>query len=378
MIRLLHTADWQIGITRHFLGDEAQSRYSEARLDAVRQMARRAAETRCDAVLVGGDVFESNLVDRQVVARTLDALAEFTVPVLLLPGNHDPLLGAGSVWESATFTARCPSNVTVLRDATPVSIADGRAEVVGAVWPSKRPIGDLVAAALDGLPVPRVPRIVLGHGAVDRLSPDPDDPALIGLEQLERAIVAGEVAYVALGDRHSATPVGTTGRIWYSGTPLVTDYSEDAPNRALIVEIDSDRVAVAPEPVGDWAFTRADFALTRDDDLAAVADWLEAQPDKRRCVAKLSFTGTVSLAGRLRLDALLDTYTDVFAALETWERRTDLVVVPDEADLSDIGASGFLAAAVTDLHALASGDGPDAPAAQDALSLLYRLSRDVS
>lgn len=375
MIRLLHSADWQIGITRHFLGEEAQSRYSEARLDAVRRMARIAADTSCDAVVVGGDVFESNLIDRQVVARALDALAEFTVPVFLLPGNHDPLLGAGSVWDSTTFASRCPPQVTVLGDATPVAIAQGRAEIVGAVWPSKRPVTDMVGTVLDRLEPSPIPRVLVGHGAVDTQSPDPNDPALIRLNRVEQALADGRVSYVALGDRHSVTQVGNTGRVWYSGTPLVTDYTEDAPNQVLIVEIDQGAVTVTPAPVGDWAFARADFDIGGDADLDTVADWLERQPDKRRCVAKLSLTGTVSLAGRLRLDAMLDGYADVFAALETWDRRTDLVTLPDDADLADIGATGFLASAIADLQTLAAGTGPDRDAAQHALSLLYRLSR---
>lgn len=378
MVRLLHSADWQIGMTRHFLAPEAQSRYSEARLEAIRRMATIAADAACDAVVVCGDIFESNLVDRQVVARALDALAEFTVPVFLLPGNHDPLLGAGSVWDAAAFASRCPPQVTVLRDATPVRIADGSAEVVGAVWPSKRPVTDLVAAVLADLRPADISRIVVGHGAVDRGSPDPNDPALIGLDNVERAIADGRVHYVALGDRHSVTDVGTSGRVWYPGTPLVTDYSEDAPNTALLVELDAGSVTVTPVPVGEWTFVRSAVELAGDDDVAALEGWLAARPDKRRCVVKLSFTGVVSLAAKLRLDAVLDAYADVFAGLEIWDRRTDLVVIPDDADLAEIGATGFLAGAIEDLKLLVAAGGRDGETAQDALSLLYRLSRDAA
>ncbi len=378
MVRLLHSADWQIGMTRHFLAPEAQSRYSEARLEAIRRMAAIAADASCDAVVVCGDIFESNLVDRQVVARALDALAEFTAPVFLVPGNHDPLLGAGSVWDAAAFASRCPPGVTVLRDATPVRIADGAAEMIAAVWPSKRPVSDLVGAVLAGLRPAEVPRIVVGHGAVDRGAPDPNDPALIGLDRVERAIADGLVQYVALGDRHSVTDVGTSGRVWYPGTPLVTDYSEEAPNAALLVELDNGAVRVTPVPVGEWTFVRSAVELAGDADVAALETWLAARPDKRRCVVKLSFSGAISLAAKLRLDAVLDAYADVFAGLEVWDRRTDLVVIPDDADLDEIDATGFLAAAIDDLNRLVHTGGPDGETAQDALSLLYRLSRDAA
>ena len=34
-MRFIHTADWQLGMTRYFLNGEAQPRYSAARRDAV-------------------------------------------------------------------------------------------------------------------------------------------------------------------------------------------------------------------------------------------------------------------------------------------------------------------------------------------------------
>lgn len=44
MIRFLHTSDWQLGMTRHFLSEGAQERYSQARFDAIRTMGRVAKD----------------------------------------------------------------------------------------------------------------------------------------------------------------------------------------------------------------------------------------------------------------------------------------------------------------------------------------------
>src|ERR1035438_4326805 len=113
MVRFLHTGDWQLGMTRHFLSADAQARYSEARLDAIRRIAALARTEGCAFVIVSGDVFESNHLDRQVVIRSLDAMAAFDVPLYLLPGNHDPI-NAGSVYRSAAFQDHCPEQVDVL------------------------------------------------------------------------------------------------------------------------------------------------------------------------------------------------------------------------------------------------------------------------
>ena len=51
MIKFLHTADWQIGMTRHFLKPEAQARFSAARLDAITTMAAIASRERCQFTL---------------------------------------------------------------------------------------------------------------------------------------------------------------------------------------------------------------------------------------------------------------------------------------------------------------------------------------
>ena len=38
MTTFIHTADWHLGMTRRYLSPDAQARYSEARIDAVREI----------------------------------------------------------------------------------------------------------------------------------------------------------------------------------------------------------------------------------------------------------------------------------------------------------------------------------------------------
>ena len=115
-MRFLHTADWQLGMTRHFLsagGGEAQSRYAAARREAVSGLGALAAEVGAEFVVVAGDVFEDNQLAPRVVSQSLEAMRAIGVPVYLLPGNHDPL-DPSSVYTSTLFLAECPPNVTVL------------------------------------------------------------------------------------------------------------------------------------------------------------------------------------------------------------------------------------------------------------------------
>jgi DNA repair exonuclease SbcCD nuclease subunit len=373
MTKFLHTADWQLGMTRHFLSDEAQARFTAARIETITTVGALAVEEGCSFVVVAGDVFESNQVERQVVVRSLEAMkATPGVTFYLLPGNHDPL-DAASVFRSKSFVDNRPDNVVVLESSEPVLAAEG-VEVVGAPWSNKRPLVDLVSSAVADLPRNGTLRVVVGHGSTDSLSPNPTDPALVVLRDLETAIATGTVHYVALGDRHSTTEVGATGRIWYSGAPEPTAYDEIDPGNVLIVDLSPDSVSVERHRVGTWRFVRQDFDVTGTEDCQKVEHFLEEISDKARTIVKLSLVGQLSLTDMDRLEAALDHASDLLGALERWERRSDLVALPDDNDFGGLGLSGFAAAALDDLREFGAGTGDDALTARDALGLLYRLA----
>ena len=372
MVKFLHTADWQLGMTRHYLSDEAQPRFSAARLDAIERIGLLATEENCEFVVVCGDVFESNHVRRQVVVRAFEKMAATPeLTFFLLPGNHDPL-DASSIYSSSAFTGNQPDNVRVLDGSAPVPGAPG-VELIPAPWPNKHPDTDLVDAACQGLGPADAVRIVVGHGTVDSMSPNPDDQKLIALEPIERRIESGLIHYVALGDRHSTTDVGSSGRAWYAGTQEPTDYSETAPGQVLVVELDADYINVVTRHVGTWRFVRREWPLSGREDIDALEEWLAGLDDKDRTIVKLSLIGQVSVAQKARLDAVLDYNGDLLAALETWDRRSDLVVLPDAADLDHFGLSGFAREALADLREMAES-GEEALTARDALALLYRLA----
>ncbi len=204
------------------------------------------------------------------------------------------------------------------------------------------------------------------------MSPDPSDPKAIALERLEERISAGLIHYVALGDRHSTTNVGTTGRVYYAGAPEPTDYDEIDPGNALIVDLNADHVNVDVKHLSTWRFLRSDWQMSSDKDIEALEEWLSILEKKDRTIVKVSMVGQVSVAQKARLDELLEHHADLLAALETWEKRSDLVVIPAATDFNDFALSGFAHEALLELSVMAeSGEQP--AAARDALALLYRL-----
>ena len=386
-MRFLHTADWQLGMTRYFLNGEAQPRYSAARRAAIAALGALATDVDAEFVVVAGDVFEHNQLAPRDVSQSLEAMRGIDVPVYLLPGNHDPL-DPSSVYTSALFTAERPDNVFVL-DRPGIHEVRPGLQLVAAPWYSKAPTTDLVGQVVgnlggfDGLhaaPVDGVTRVVVGHGAVDILVPDKDRASLIRLAALEAAIARGAVHYVALGDKHSRMNVGSTGRVWYSGSPEATNYDdiEPDPGQVLVVDIDESdplrSVQVDARHIGGWRFVSLRRAVDSGRDIADLDINLDLMPDKERTVVRLGLTGSLTVTDRAALDTCLDRYARLFAAVVPWDKQTDIAVMPADGEFDDLGIGGFAAAAVDELVTTARSTGEDADDARAALALLLRLA----
>jgi DNA repair exonuclease SbcCD nuclease subunit len=368
-------------MTRAFLPAESQARYTDDQFAAIHALARIAREQACALVVVAGDVFDSIQPDRRIVSRAVDALADFDVPVYLLPGNHDADSPA-ALWSTSNIIERLPTNVTVIRDTAVLRIPGVRAEVVGAPWPSRKAERDLVASVLESLAPPEagIVRIAVVHGATDLLARDEADPSLISLATLERAISDRLITYAALGDRHSMTSLGTSGSVWYSGAPLATDYREVAANKALIVDVDPVTWVLTVEPVevGTWQFVTQTFNIDGLQGVATVESYLQTLLNKERTVVKLEFVGTVNLSTYAALEDVIDRSRDLFAALEESKSHQEFVVLADGADLSDLDLSGFAHEALVELVDAARGNEGAAEVARDSVMLLHRLAARAS
>ena len=295
-MRFLHTADWQLGMTRHFLSGEAQPRYSAARRDAVAALGALAADGGAEFVVVAGES-SSTTSSHRARSASRGGHARYRRSGVPVAGQPRPL-DASSVYTSTLFLAECPENVSVLDRAGVLEVRPGL-QIIAAPWRSKAPTSDLVGAVIADLPADGVTRIVVAHGGVDNLDPDPGNPSLIRLAAVEAALARGAVHYVALGDKHCRTEVGCTGRVWYSGSPEVTNFDdiEPDPGHVLVVDIDQDDpqrpVRVDARRVGRWRFvTLRGSEVDGGRDVADLDLNLDLMPDKERTVVRLALCGS--------------------------------------------------------------------------------------
>lgn len=375
----IHTSDLQIGMTRKFLSPEAQARFDDARLQAIKRLGALADERGAEFIVVAGDVFEHNSLERETRGRALEVLRALPVPVYLLPGNHDPLV-ADSIFNS---TVDIPG-VTVLSDSQPVPVRDG-VEIVGAPLLAKHASEDLCAKAIRDLEPTENVRILVGHGQAEGYGTE-DTAALIDVAGLDDAISRGVIDYVALGDTHSTQSLSPSGRVWFSGSPETTDYFDRTPGvaggetdsgNALVVSVHKDglnsSVEVDKVPVGAWTFEARFWEVADADDVDTVIEDLKAYPDKDRTVIKYALSGTLGLEATRTLQGELDDLEPIFAALYERDRLMSLHLEPDAEELENLPLTGYAKDAMRELVEQAGTD----TTAGDAVNLLFRLSKEV-
>jgi DNA repair exonuclease SbcCD nuclease subunit len=180
-----------------------------AGLAAVLNAARRLD---ADLVVLAGDTFDCHRLPTDFLDRAAGVISSAAMPVVLLPGNHDPLV-AGSVYHHAALAESANLHVIGVSHDESVLFADLGLEIWGR---PHRDYGDMI-------PLERPRRrssrwqIALAHG---HYMPVPDRTSrlrpswLIGDDEL----VATGADYIALGHWNRPAKVGEVAA-YYSGSP---------------------------------------------------------------------------------------------------------------------------------------------------------------
>ena len=345
-MRVLHTADWQIGKPYGTVADE-QKRFQlqQERLAAVGRIRDVARGEAVQLVLVAGDLFDSPTPATAAVLQVLETIGEMEVPVLVIPGNHDHG-GPGTVWHRDDFQRRhtqLAPNLRLLLERQPLLLEHA------VVLPcpllrnqdSSDPSQWLRGLDWSSLPAD-LPRIVLAHGGVHGFGGrdyDDDAEAQAGANNLIDldALPAGAVDYIALGDWHNLKQVSPLA--WYPGTPEPDRFDQGEDNQrgqVLLVELQRGMPAeVRPRPTGRIRWHTISVRLSGDGDL----DRLERQLDERiagrvaRDLLRLEVSGSLSLAGHRRYQQLLD---DLQQRLLRLRIKGECQQTPEAAELEQL------------------------------------------
>jgi len=182
-----------------------------AGLAGVLRVARAAA---ADVVVLAGDTFDCHRLPAELLEQTAAVIAAAAMPVVLLPGNHDPAVPE-AVYHHRAFAGADNLHVLGVTHDEAVVLAELGLEIWGR---PHRDYGDMIPFER---PRPRTTRwqIAVAHG---HYVPVPDRSIrlrpswLIGDDEL----AATGSDYVALGHWNRPAKIGNGGVLaYYSGSP---------------------------------------------------------------------------------------------------------------------------------------------------------------
>jgi DNA repair exonuclease SbcCD nuclease subunit len=232
-IRLVHSSDVHVDDSRIAAlhgGDGTGG------LRAVLEQGRRLG---ADIVILAGDTFDNHMVDAATIERAGHAIAESGLPVVILPGNHDPIT-KDSVWVRGGFAHIGNLRIFGITDDTMIRFPELELDLWG------NPHHDY----LDMVPLKDPPlraarwHIGVGHGHYE--PPETWHNPLRPSWLISDAMIAATGAdYLALGHWDRPMQVGDgTVPAYYSGSP---DWAKTV---NLVRLTPNGDVAVTREPVG--------------------------------------------------------------------------------------------------------------------------------
>lgn len=361
-MRFLHTADWQIGMRAAAVG-AAGAAVREERFAAGRRVVEAARNHKAEFMLVAGDTFEDNGVDRTQVQRIVDILTAFEGPVYVIPGNHDPWC-PGSVWEHPAWDRA--ASVHVLREEVPVPLPGGT--LYPCVAREKRaqrdPTAWIPSTGETGI------RIGLAHGSVEGIAVD--DPYY---PIPRHAATRCGLDYLAIGHWHSWLNLSAADgavRMAYSGAHEPTKFGERDSGNALIVDVSGPGAAplITPVRTGGFTWVVLEEAVRTLADLERLYDRVASLDDPAQTLLSLRVTGILTEGGQAVLETLRQLLEARFryGSLDT----EGLLPAPEDSGWMDALPPGALREAAHRLQTEAARD----PVAAHALLELYTLAAE--
>lgn len=360
-MKIIHTADWQLGKPFARFEPDVRAALTEARFDAIDAIGRQAQAHGVNHVLVAGDIFDTEGPEDRTVVQALSRMERHPCRWWLLPGNHD-FARNGGLWDRVK--RRAGPNIQCLTEAEPCELEDG-------AWLLPAPLAhrhnlDDPTDLFDQMETPGAKlRIGLAHGSIRDFGSQGETKNQIAVDRARRS----KLDYLALGDWHGALKVD--GRTWYSGTPETDRFQRDEPGQILLVDLEPGaEPSVTTVRTGRFQWLRRAWSVSTFADFEADCTDLTASIDPASSLLELSLSGITSLSDRVAVLERLENdlrhrvrYLDV--------RDEDLAGRPSDDDLAALTVEGILGVAAAKLSERIEAGGADAAIARRALERLF-------
>ncbi|MFC1895057.1 exonuclease SbcCD subunit D [Thermodesulfobacteriota bacterium] len=212
-VRLLHTSDLHIGSG---YGGADDGEWPERAVAYLNKTVELAHEHSADLMIIAGDLFDHNRVSGPLVGTTGALLECAAIPVVILPGNHDPYMEESIYGRNRSLF---PDNVHIIREEVGelIVLADPGVQVWGQAHTGYYDFGPARAAPSWNHHLERsLWRVAVVHGVYVRSDYETRFSYQIQPHELEEL----GAHYVGLGHLELHGPVGPDGAVaYYSGSP---------------------------------------------------------------------------------------------------------------------------------------------------------------
>lgn len=367
-MKFVHTADWHIGMKFGSFDPEHAKIARKARLEAAERLVRMANENHAELILIAGDLFQDNAVDRSTVTQTANILSKFNGRVFIIPGNHDPLV-PGSVWDHAT-SWKSYQNITIFRRNEPEDLPGCVIYpcVASSKYNSCDPTEWIEAADRDKI------SIGMAHGNVNVLQVEAKDTPMP-----ENAPELRGLDYLALGHWHSSVLFGKgeVRRMAYSGTHEQGSFRESGGGNALLVEI-ADRHAtpvITTLRTGGLRWNSASHEMGAEEDLNDLSRKMAAIESPEKTILELTLNGFLFPNTMDELDRLSIDWRKRFLAFNM--DVSGMRPSPRNDEWLNLLPRGIVRDTASDLIGMAQGETRESLVAIEALMELYKISHEV-
>jgi len=223
-VKILHCGDLHIGANESFLGEKAASRRVESLLTFER-IIEIAKENNVEAVLITGDLFDFNKIEKSFSSRVLEIICSIPqIKVFYSCGNHDPFNH-----ENPFFDTKLPENFYIFPNEFALFELSDSVNIYG------KSFGEILEKGEEKLNIPvdsEKVNIMCLHGEYGFNS---------GRNPISNNFVlTSGMDYIALGHVHARTTpekVGST-HIAYCGCPEGLGFDELGEKGVYILDID--------------------------------------------------------------------------------------------------------------------------------------------
>ncbi len=259
MVRVLATADWQLGKAISGAGGQSHIFREQLFLTAEKIVTEIAPKSAADLIVICGDLFDRPEASWELIERTAEMLEKSEIPIHIVSGNHDALDSSEEtcLWKLERELGS-QSDIIIHKTREPYPIENLGCTIYPGVLNARHDNSDQVGwipgrNKKDGV------RIGLFHGAIENFGQGDDariknlNPTLAIDKDLDIALLGDW--HQPKGDEETSLMAQPENRLWYTWAPEAQNLSNNKIGRVLLCDLEASKdPKITPIEVGKNCF----------------------------------------------------------------------------------------------------------------------------